>query len=521
MPNFVITKYKVSDANATLAEFNFSDSTINGKYFPNFINDFINIPPKSPESLLTEINISYGEGKTLKVLRDYTNSTTKVTYDKGESNDYYNALSTVTGINANFDSWRNLIVDFTRLGISSLEQFKNYVGSIKDKFISKPKESNEAIQEKLKALKANTYKDLTPDEVTKLGRSSEVKLKIKKLEEDVNFYQNEKKIKEDLKKKKDKLENEKKSLADKMASVEMLTETRTRLNSELEKFQKLSADPALESKVTQIKTNRSSQLLQVLKTLKKGNGFSGSPEEEKEQSLFTAKWLIILAFLQIVISLGLFISTFEIIHLILGGISSVTIVAITFLVNIYKYTYNYESDVDYKPTGEVVAQNYGDVLPKLNKSDDKFLVDVAWSNALKSELDQIEKSMQDRLGDQSIDSIMSSSKNSEDELARIEQKLKNLEGKALSSEEYYKKRRELDILKIEKENIDYSFDNKIDKAAQSEIDALELQLNGVENEPAIEIDSLPLVLINIPAQDEFTQYIGELRAERQAIIVNL
>ena len=106
-------------------------------------------------------------------------------------------------------------------------------------------------------------------------------------------------------------------------------------------------------------------------------------------------------------------------------------------------------------------------------NEDNFFINAAWVNAIKTEMATVDDAISKNLNGKDYSQM-------EKELADIDiqekqanDELQNLDKKSLTSEEYYKKRRELDILKIEKENLEYTFNNN---ASSSDTAALESQL---------------------------------------------
>ncbi len=332
------------------------------------------------------------------------------------------------------------------------------------------------------------------------------------MEVEVGSYQNQKKNKEDQKKNKEKIDNDIKAIEDKLASVNLLTESQNRLKGELEKFKSITSDSSIYQKVEKIKENRSQTLSSSLKNMKKSVGVN-METETKEGSLVVAKWMIALVGFQLVLSLLFFIITFQLIQLLIGVFSAVVILILMLLVNVSRYSYQYKANLNVSPTSLPLQKS---VLVS-NPDEDKLILNNAWSRALQGELDMVNITITSRLGDKTLDQIKAEKEKLLEEQKKLDSQMSETEGKALNTEEYYKKRRELDILKIEKENIEFGLEGKIKKDLEDKI--LEISSSG-SVAPNKTVASMPLLLINCKFAEQITDFINNLKQTRQVLQIN-
>jgi len=150
---------------------------------------------------------------------------------------------------------------------------------------------------------------------------------------------------------------------------------------------------------------------------------------------------------------------------------------------------------------------------KSNPDEDKLILNNAWSKALVSELKMIDETMKSRLGDKTLEQISLEKQNLLEEQKKLDAQVSETEGKSLNTEEYYKKRRELDILKIEKENIEFSLEGKIKQDIEDQIAA-----SGDTNIKSEA--SLPLLFVNCKIEEQIADYINNIKQTRQVLILN-
>ena len=124
---------------------------------------------------------------------------------------------------------------------------------------------------------------------------------------------------------------------------------------------------------------------------------------------------------------------------------------------------------------------------------------AAWISALKSEFSIASQTIKSRLNNKSYEEIEMDLQRIEKEIATLNNKMLDLTKKSLTSEEYYKKRRELDILKIEKENLEYTVSSN-NQNIENEIEKANEKLNTNRSKTQkikLLIVSLPIFILNL------------------------
>jgi len=155
-----------------------------------------------------------------------------------------------------------------------------------------------------------------------------------------------------------------------------------------------------------------------------------------------------------------------------------------------------------------------------NFEQDKLLINSAWLTALKNEYTLIDNIIKTRLNNKSSEDLVKDKTEIEKELAKAKNELETINKKSMSSEEYYKKRRELDILKIEKENLEYTVKGG-NEELEKKIDEINAKLGEAEEKKEVisaEVHSMPLILINLShASPEIIVETENISANRQVI----
>jgi len=462
-----------------------------------FLNDYLNPIGISPENKITtsELKFKINDSEEVQINKDYTSNTVQVLLNGvASSQDFFELLSEKLKSPIDTTSWSKLVIDFVKNNINTVEDLQKFL----------PISSQSAGNTDDLITKAS--EGLTKEESDKLVRLRETNLKIKAMDAEVGSYQNQKKNKEEVKKNKEKVDRDVKELEDKLSSVNMLIESQKRLKGELEKFSNITSDSTIPQKVDNIKENRSKSLSSSLKTIRKSAGVH-MESEEKEGSLLVGKWMVGLVIAQLVFSLLFFIITFQLIQLLIGVFSAVVILILMLLVNVNRYSYEYKGRFQTEtPTLPISVH-------KSNPDEDKLILNNAWSKALVSELKMIDETMKSRLGDKTLEQISLEKQNLLEEQKKLDAQVSETEGKSLNTEEYYKKRRELDILKIEKENIEFSLEGKIKQDIEDQIAA-----SGDTNIKSEA--SLPLLFVNCKIEEQIADYINNIKQTRQVLILN-
>lgn len=493
-----VLKYRAVVNPSEVFEFDAGTIIPSNPYTNFFINDFLTPETLAPENKLlsSELTLRILDKEDLVINKDYTTSTVKVILNGQEvSKKFFEIISEKLSVDSS--KWSTLVIDCLKQGVSNKETLSQLLP------VTQPTGD-------LQTLLEQANEGLSKEDSDKLVRYREANLKIEAMDKEVSSYQTQKKDKEELKKKKESNDNQVKAIEDKLASVNMLIESRDRIKGELDKFRTYTDDLNVKRQVDTIKTDRSNKLISDLKSSRKASGIN-MESEEKESNLFVGKWILILAFIQVIGSLVLFVTTLQAVQLFIGLFSAIVLTVLMLLVNVSRYTYELKDKTFVE--SNLNGLPYSPILPKTSPEEDKLILNTAWGNALNEELKLITDTINSRLGGKDLEQLM---KDKEAQLA--EQKnlngiLEGAESKNLNTEEYYKKRRELDILKIEKENIEFALEGKMKPEIEKEISSL--SSNSVQPK-----ESLPLILVNCNFLVEINELINNLKQSRQVLVIN-
>ncbi|MFS8130705.1 MAG: hypothetical protein ACMG57_01870 [Candidatus Dojkabacteria bacterium] len=500
-----ITKYRAVVNPTEVFEFDASVSIPSDPKAVFFLNDFLNPEALSPNNkiLSSELIFKIADAEEVKISRDYQNNTITTTLN-GEvlQKPFFSVVSEKLNVSLDAVSWSKLVIDCVKNNISTIDQLKSLVS------IDAPLSGGD-----LESLIAKAAEGLTPEELEKVKRLRDTNLKINSMDLEVGTYQNQKKDKEDIKKKKEIADREVKNIEDKLSSVKLLIDNREHLVAELEKFKSYTGNLDVRKKVDVIKDTRTNNLITELKTRKKTSGVN-METEEKEGSLFVGKWMVGLVVFQLLLSIVMFALTLQLIQLLIGLFSAVVIVVLMLLINVSRYTYDYK--VKKFIESDMTGTSYSTVMTKSSPEEEKLMVNFAWGNALYEEYKLINNTINSRLGDKNLAQLTKDKEFLIGEQGRLDKLQNDMETKALNTEEYYKKRRELDILKIEKENIEFSLEGKVNSDIEEQITTL--SLNKTQQTPSNQF--LPLILVNCGFLDQIKDFIDSIKQTRQILTIN-
>ncbi|MEP7103841.1 MAG: hypothetical protein ABI721_03990 [Candidatus Dojkabacteria bacterium] len=499
-----ISKYRVVITQSETFEIDFRNTLSPSSKLVFLVNDLISLTnfPETNTIQTSEIEMQLLNEK-ITLVKDYQTKTLKILVNSIETpGNIYQILSEKTGLNINNESWKEIILDCNKAGITNLAELTS-------KFLP----INNSPDGNIEALVTQASQGLSKEESDKLVRYREVSVKIKNMEVEVSSYQNEKKNKEEIKKDKERIDREVKAIDDKLSSVNMLIESQNRIKQELTKFNNITTDSTISQKVEKIKESRSQMLASNLRTVKKTPG-RNIEEEGPEMPLFIAKWMVALVVLQCIFSLLFFIITLQLVQLFIGLFSAVTLLVLMLLVNINRYANRYEGRFT---NDDVDVDSNNQLSPKMDLDENRLILNTAWVNALQGELSLIETTMNTRLGDKNLTQLSEGKTKLLKEQIDTDSKLKEIESKSINTEEYYKKRREVDILKIEKENIEFSLEGKM----KPELEAQILEQMGRESGSVnVNTNLLPILIVNCNFVQEILDFVNNLMQSRQVLLIN-
>ena len=306
---------------------------------------------------------------------------------------------------------------------------------------------------------ANPVQNLTPDEQSKLERLQEVQARIKIFEKEIEDFQNSKKNKEEIAQKLAEKEKEKLNLDETLDSVASLLEKKSQIETELMKYGDLGKDPTLQEKVNTLKNKKLDKNIEKVKNVtaikKEILGINSHTEHHFK---FIGIPLVILIALQTLITITLYLVSLQTKVILIGLFALVILAIFLAFINILKTKANvYIYDEDKIKNTKVSYQE----IDITNPNEESFFLNAAMVNAIKQELAGLDSLITSHLGGKNLDEVKAEKSKVDNEYEQLKQESDKMDSETLTTEEYYKKRREIDILKIEQENIEYSIGSKL------------------------------------------------------------
>lgn len=300
---------------------------------------------------------------------------------------------------------------------------------------------------------------MSDEEKSKYERLLEVQTRIKMFEKELSDFQNSKNNKEEIAQKLSEKELEKNQIDQTLGSINSLLEKRNQIILELQKYGDLGKDPSLQEKVNVMKNKKLDRNIEKVKNvtaIKKE--ILGINSHDEHHFKFMGFSLVVLIALQSVITIGFYIVSLQSKVILIGLFSLVILSVFLALINILKSKVNvYIYDEDRVRNTKVTYEE----IDTANPNEEKFFVNVAMVSAIKQELSGLDSLIIAHLGGKNIEEVKAEKARVENEYQVLKSESDKMESADLTNEEYYKKRREIDILKIEQENIEYSLGNKI------------------------------------------------------------
>jgi len=411
----------------------------------------------------------------------------------------YIYISLFLNISFNEELIRQRIIDFNSFKTNNITEIEGYLTNIENKITINPlvEEENIQLQSSVDQLKLKANEGLNPEEATKLDRLREVKGKIKVIQEEIDFYQNEKKTKEEINNNLKGLENQKINIGQMLESVKLLITSREDLKKELIKFGPIAQDDNLALKVQFLKEEHKNKMMNLLSNVKSKIKNNGDELLNRNPESLYGKSIIILLCFQLLLTVLVYVLSLENRVLFLGILSFLILILIFFLTNTFK-TRDTVLIKTKQHSEKIIFQDI--TIDKDNdEKRNKFFVSAAWISALKSEFSIASQTIKSRLNNKSYEEIEMDLQRIEKEIATLNNKMLDLTKKSLTSEEYYKKRRELDILKIEKENLEYTVSSN-NQNIENEIEKANEKLNTNRSKTQkikLLIVSLPIFILNL------------------------
>lgn len=460
MPVFTIKNYKITDMlDKSLFTTNFSSPIkLKQDVFSILQNDLIfvsnlNLNFSVKTYLTLGINLENSETE-IQIAKNYKEKSFKITQNnQALDTDLFSFLEQKLGIKFKEKKLITKIFDISHEIFKSREDVVKFLNNCKPNVVAQAFNSDTKNIDDL-------LSSVTEDKKDKLKNDAESLIDIEdrqmKIEKGVDLYQNGKKIIETKNKEKQALQNELDAIRQKFVSVEHFEKRRIELEHSISKFSSSGSS----EKVASLKKERLNKIIGFLKNIKSRDvslvpKFEWEDEIDKSFRSINVQIVVfgILFIIQILFGILTLILSRDVQSWFFSVAIFLTLVILLVIYNLLgsktspRSLLNFEIDSQAKiPQVAFLSQ------------EDKIFVNNAYFNAYRSELETINQSIQMALGAEgTFTDLKAMMQNVEGKIIELENEISKINRDMYTTDEYYKKRRELDILKIEKENIEFSW----------------------------------------------------------------
>lgn len=358
----------------------------------------------------------------------------------------------------------------------NLEQMQSQIKSLVIKINPELVITKENLEKQLEALKVEIEGSLNDEQKDKYNRLQELNSRLVTIQEQIDFYQNEKKIKEELNSKIKKLTADKQATIQMLESVELLIKNREDLISRLNSYSNITTS---QDQIEALKTKKTDFLHSKLYASKSEWTLNNSDEEEdtkKTRFQINFNVTVIFTVLNLIITIIAFVYSYSINVLIIGAVFSLVLMTLYIVSRFFKDSLEDLGEEDL-PAVKASQDTTKSVLNEQEDPNTQLFLNSAWANALKSELELLDSNIKKNLNGKTYETLKAEQAKTDESVAIENEKLEELNSRSLTSDEYYKKRRESDILKIERENLEFGL--KIDSKLTSQLTSLNESIKGV------------------------------------------
>lgn len=369
------------------------------------------------------------------------------------------------------------------------------------------------IEKELTVLNDNLAKSFSDEQKEKYSRLQEVEERIESIQEEIDYYQNEKKIRDELNSKIKKTKTSHQAIEQQLSSVELLIVKKNELDSKLKAF---GDSDSLIQQVEALKQSKIEHLYSTLNTIN-ANPVRIQPEEVQKKNGIKLDPFLSVIFLNIFLGVVTFLYSFSLVILLILLTSSIALFVFYILDKFFTQSLEGIDAEDHPNSMFEVNSKMQESTIKKSDPNTQLFINSAWLKALLSEIQLIGENISKNLSGKDYESMKKEKESLLEELNLLENNLKELSEKSITSDEYYKKRRELDILKIEKENIEFGL--KIERSQLDNKAKLQLKLKRVKKIiSSLESLGLPIILVGNIAQEALSQLKAKFNG--QIILVN-
>lgn len=307
----------------------------------------------------------------------------------------------------------------------------------------------------IESVKNSIESSLTEEQKDKYSRLTELNSRLNSIQNQIDSFQGSKKSKEDITANIKKYNTDKSTIKQMMESVGLLIKTRDELKQKVLSYNHLIQDA---DKVNQLKQQKMQFQNSQLFTKTQSAINNSEDDAVSSNSKFKLSIIPILLFLNIAISIVGFLYSYDFNVLVVAVVSTVILMT-AYIVSKF-FSDSLEDLNEDSSRAEVIdIKQESNPLAKEDPNAQLF-INSAWVNALNNELSAVEQNIQKNLNGKDYESIKNELQQIENLIVQEEKKLTDLSANSITSDEYYKKRREADILKIERENLEFGL--KID-----------------------------------------------------------
>jgi len=481
------------------------------------LQNVLNLNPISSNATSSlETNIEFEvENDNLKIQKSYSTGVTKYLINNQEQQiNPYDWISEKIGIKLDPPTWESRLIDFRNINIQNKDDLLNLFKAQDSKLQinTKLQEDQKALAAEFEQLKNSSIQGLTQEQIQKIDRLRDIKFRIAKIQKEVDSYQSQKEGKEDLNKQVKDKENEVNSLREKLESVSALMQSRGQISLELQKFG-VQNNQNLEA-LRQEKFAQTNNFLQTAYTKPKNSLANQKDDSERGFELTPRKILLII---QIPATVALMIIAYFLIRQSLILLLGVIVILLEFVMIIFEFQKkpkNEDSYVLMPETPQVTAQQ----LP-VDNTHNQIFISNAYRSAYEQELNRIDQLISTNLNNRTYQEVELEKNQKENDLSNLKRQQDNINQNSMDSEAYYKKRRELDILKIEKENLEFGSNLQIPNEEQ--LDQLNQKISEIEDKIySIDDEKTKIPFIAINVGESVKNFIKELRNSRQIILIS-
>ncbi len=428
-----------------------------------------------------------------------------------EENSFFNLVKAELGIILDANILKSRFLEASSL--NDLEASFNSLNLTTDPELETKINSKTQQQTELKTQLLNT---LDEDQKSKFTRLEEVTQRIASIQVQVDFYQNEKKIKEELNSNIKKYKIDKENINQMLQSVELLIENKESLNLKLKSFEQFSDSY---DKVKELKAQKINYLNSKLSIRHSpGSSILEDDIKEAENKSSSLNLFLVIPIINLLITFVVFLVTYNAAVLLIGILFTVFLMIIYIVSRFFKDSLEDVEELNNKAFSPQADSKEG--VAEVEDPNTQLFINSAWAKAIKDELEVVDENITKSLNGKSYEALKQDLTNLDLNIEKENNKLEELTQKAITSDEYYKKRREIDILKIEKENLEYGL--KLEPTINNKIQDLSKEIENLKllTEMGQKTNALVPVFIkfseNLPQIEQIKQIISA-----QVILVGL